>query len=98
MVGLHVDEENVVMGVLDNKVVIITGASSGIGESTAERFVAEGARVVLAARSVENGEAVSERLGKNAVFMQTDVTSTSEIEELINNTVSLWGKIGCLFH
>jgi NAD(P)-dependent dehydrogenase (short-subunit alcohol dehydrogenase family) len=86
------------MGVLENKVVIITGASSGIGESTAERFVAEGAKVVLAARSVENGEAVSERLGANAVFMKTDVTSTSDIEALIDHTVSLWGKVDCLFN
>jgi NAD(P)-dependent dehydrogenase (short-subunit alcohol dehydrogenase family) len=86
------------MGVLEDKVVIITGASSGIGESTAERFVAEGAKVVLAARSIENGEAVSERLGDNAVFIQTDVTSTKEIEALIEKTLGKWGKIDCLFN
>lgn len=86
------------MGVLENKVVIVTGASSGIGESTAERFVAEGAKVVLAARSVENGEAVSDRLGENAIFVRTDVTSTTDVEALIEKTVSHWGKVDCLFN
>lgn len=86
------------MGLLDGKVAIITGASSGIGEETAKRFVAEGARVALAARSTETGEAVAAKLGGDAIFIRTDVTSTSDIEALVEKTVSHFGQLDCLFN
>ena len=86
------------MGMLEGKVAIVTGASSGIGAETAARFVAEGAKVVLAARSIENGEAVANELGENAIFIQTDVTSTEQIDTLVEKTVQHFGQLDCLFN
>jgi len=57
-----------------NKVTVVTGAASGIGESIARRFVAEGARVLLTDVNAEEGERVAAQLGANALFMRQDVS------------------------
>ena len=62
------------MGRLDGKVAIVTGAASGIGAETARRFVAEGARVVIADLNDEAGTTVARSLCAAAVFRHTDVT------------------------
>jgi NAD(P)-dependent dehydrogenase (short-subunit alcohol dehydrogenase family) len=80
------------------KIAVITGATSGIGEVTAEVFVAEGARVVLAGRSREKGEAIAQRLGGNAVFRATDVMHEQEIKSLIDFTMEKFGRLDCLFN
>jgi NADP-dependent 3-hydroxy acid dehydrogenase YdfG len=63
---------------LEDKVAVITGATSGIGERTAEIFVEQGASVVIAGRSSEKGDAIAHRLGENALFVRRDVTQESE--------------------
>ena len=67
------------MGRLSGKVAVITGATSGIGLRTAEIFVAEGARIVIAGRRVPEGEALARKLGADCVFRRTDVTREDEV-------------------
>jgi NAD(P)-dependent dehydrogenase (short-subunit alcohol dehydrogenase family) len=86
------------MGRLDGKVAVITGATSGIGLRTAEIFVAEGARVVIAGRRVPEGEALAKNLGANSIFRQTDVTVEEQMHALIALSVEKFGKIDCLFN
>jgi NADP-dependent 3-hydroxy acid dehydrogenase YdfG len=60
------------MSVLDGKVAIITGGTSGIGERIAELFVGEGAEVVVSARRQEEGSALAKRLG--VTFVRADIS------------------------
>ena len=83
---------------LEGKVAVITGATRGIGYSTAELFVEHGAQVVLAGRTVEQGEALSEKLGENAVFIRTDVTREGDIKAMIDTAVERFGRLDCLFN
>jgi SAM-dependent methyltransferase len=66
------DTEENAMGMIDNKVAIITGATSGIGARTAELFVAEGANVVFTGRREAEGKALAAKLGGKARFIQAD--------------------------
>jgi NAD(P)-dependent dehydrogenase (short-subunit alcohol dehydrogenase family) len=86
------------MGRLDGKVAVITGATSGIGLSTAEIFVAEGAKIVIAGRRAAEGEALAARLGANCLFRQTDVTVEEQMRGLIDHAVAKFGRIDCLFN
>lgn len=83
---------------LANKITIITGATSGIGEATARRFIEEGATVVLAGRSEEKGEALAKELGERAVFKRTDIMSEDDIAALVDFTVEKFGRLDCLFN
>src|SRR5436309_11177654 len=86
------------MGRLDGKVAVITGATSGIGLRTAEIFVAEGAKIVIAGRRVADGEALAKKLGANCVFRQTDVTLEEQMRALIALAVEKFGRLDCLFN
>ena len=85
-------------GRLEGRVAVITGATSGIGEATAELFIEEGAKVVIAGRGEENGNAIAERLGENAAFCKTDVMREDQIEALIKFAVDRFGNLDCLFN
>ena len=86
------------MGRLNGKVAVITGATSGIGLRTAEMFVAEGARIVIAGRRAAEGEALAERLGADCIFLRTDVTVDAEVRALIELAVEKFGRLDCLFN
>ena len=83
---------------LANKITIITGATSGIGEATARRFIEEGATVVLAGRSRDKGEALADELGERALFKRTDIMSEDDIAALVDFTVERFGRLDCLFN
>ena len=85
------------MSRFDGKTVVITGASSGIGESCARKFVAEGARVVLAARSPEPLQRLVEELGGDVAHaVPTDVADMSACENLLAEAKSRFGSIDVL--
>jgi NAD(P)-dependent dehydrogenase (short-subunit alcohol dehydrogenase family) len=86
------------MGRLDGKVAVITGATSGIGLRTAEIFVADGAKIVIAGRRAAEGEALAKKLGPACLFRRTDVTVEEDIRGLIGQTIDKFGRIDCLFN
>ena len=81
---------------LEGKVAIITGGASGIGARTAEVFVAEGAKVVIAARRQERGERVAQKLGEAASFIRTDVSVEADVKAMIDHAVDRFGRVDCL--
>lgn len=83
---------------LQDKVALITGGTSGIGEATAELFVAEGAKVVITGRSEEKGGGIAERLGDNAAYVRADVTQEADIAASVDATLSQFGKLDILFN
>ena len=86
------------MSTLNGKVVIVTGASSGLGEAAALKFAQAGAKVVVAARREDRGQIVVkqiETLGAEGLFIKTDVTKRADIEALIDSTVAKFGRLDC---
>ena len=82
-------------------VIIITGASSGIGRHLALRFAEQGAWLALAARNIENLEEVSQRcheLGGKAIVIVTDVADQSQCKNLIGRTVEKYGRIDTMIN
>jgi NAD(P)-dependent dehydrogenase (short-subunit alcohol dehydrogenase family) len=78
---------------MNDKVIVITGASSGIGERLAEIAAARGARVVLAARRSDELSAIAGRIGERALAVVTDVTRRSEVERLRDQALARFGQI-----
>ena len=88
-------------GKFDGKVVIVTGGSIGIGQATAMRFAEEGAKVVVAARRVPEGEEVVRNIvkaGGGALFVRADVSKATEVEALIAQTVTSFGGLDYAFN
>ena len=85
-------------GRLQNRVAVITGGTSGIGEATAELFVAEGARVVICGRSEGKGVAIAERLGDACQFITADVMREGDIAKTIEFAAESFGGIDILFN
>ena len=84
-----------------DKVALVTGASSGIGKVTAIEFARAGAKVVIAARRVEESQQVVKQIkeeGGEASFIQTDVSQHDSVRNLIQQTVKLYGRLDCAFN
>src|SRR3989440_4117107 len=86
------------MGMLDGKVAIITGGTSGIGERTAELFVEEGARVVFTGRRKPQGEAIAKRLGASASFLPADATEEADWGRVTRHVLDRHGRLDALFN
>ncbi len=81
---------------IEGKVVVITGASSGLGEATARMLAGQGAAVVLGARRVDRIEALAAELqaaGGRALAVQTDVTRSEQVQRLVDAAVERFGRI-----
>jgi NAD(P)-dependent dehydrogenase (short-subunit alcohol dehydrogenase family) len=78
---------------LTGKVAVVTGGGSGIGRASVERFVAEGAQVVIADIDAEAGEALAVSLGDAAAFKKTDVTDADQVQALVDFTVERFGGL-----
>jgi NADP-dependent 3-hydroxy acid dehydrogenase YdfG len=83
------------------KVVVITGASSGLGEATAWHLSAQGATVVLGARRTERLQALADELnesGGKALALQTDVTDVHQVKRLVDAAVQTYGRIDVMLN
>lgn len=86
---------------IENKVVVITGASSGLGEATARHLAARGASVVLGARRSHRIDALVQELtaaAHNAKAVTTDVTDSDQVQHLVNTAVREFGRIDVMLN
>src|SRR4051812_49518256 len=86
---------------LNNKVALITGGTSGIGEDTAKLFAEAGAKVVIAGRRDAEGKAVVDEIRKSggeAMFVKTDVSKASDVQALVQKTVEKYGRLDTAFN
>lgn len=82
---------------LEGKVVVITGASSGIGAAVARMMAPLGCKMTLAARSEDKLRALAAELDAETLVVPTDVTSRAEVESMVEQTVAHFGRIDVMF-
>lgn len=78
---------------LKNTVALITGGSSGLGRGTVERFVRNGAKVIIADLPTSNGNSLAKDLGESAVFVPVDVTSEKDVQTAVDTAKEKFGKL-----
>jgi NAD(P)-dependent dehydrogenase (short-subunit alcohol dehydrogenase family) len=83
---------------VEGKVVVVTGAASGIGAATARRFAERGCSVVLADLQEEPGKQLAGEIGERALFVRTDVTEESDIELAVDAAVQNFGKLDVMIN
>lgn len=86
---------------IKDKVIVITGASSGLGEAAARHLARSGARLVLAARRSDRIEALASEInnqGGVAIAVATDVAQRDDVQKLVDTAVNQWGRIDVLIN
>lgn len=83
---------------VENRVVIITGGSSGIGKASALAFAETGASVVVTSRDLSRSEAVAREIGENGLALAVDVSQHDDVQRMIAETMARYGRIDVLFN
>ena len=84
---------------LADRVAVITGGATGMGRAMAQKFAEEGCSVVIADISEPSGKKTAKEVqdkGGKAVFVQCDVTSNGQVQDMVNTAISKYGKIDIL--
>ncbi len=84
---------------IENKVVVITGASSGLGEATARKLAAEGAKLVLGARRLDRLEEIADSLSLDRkAVVRTDVTIADDVSNVVSKAIEMHGRIDVILN
>jgi 3-oxoacyl-[acyl-carrier protein] reductase len=83
---------------LSEKVCLITGGAAGIGKATAEKFVKEGAKVIICDLDAEMGQAVADQLGNGTLFYKINVTDRAEVQAWVDNVIEKFGRVDVLIN
>src|SRR6476659_9105610 len=84
-----------------NKVVLITGGTSGIGRATAVAFARDGAKVVVTGRRIEEGQETVRQIkaaGGEGLFVQTDITQAEQVKAMVDKTLAAFGRLDVAFN
>jgi ribitol 2-dehydrogenase len=81
---------------LSGKVVLVTGASSGIGRAMAKTLAAEGMKLALIGRSAERLDAVAAQIGGDALALAADLTKAGEVDRVVKETIRRFGRVDIL--
>jgi NAD(P)-dependent dehydrogenase (short-subunit alcohol dehydrogenase family) len=85
----------------ENKVVLVTGGTSGIGRAASLMFAAEGGRVAFCGRNIERGKQVQDQIreaGGSGIFIRADVRNESEVKALVDRTLETYGQLDVAFN
>src|SRR5262244_1369003 len=92
------DRSHHMPGILNGKVALVTGGASGIGRATALKFAREGAKLIIADMNEDGGHQTVHMIteqGRDAIFVQVDVTQATAVEALISKAVKTYGRLDC---